>query len=60
MNLLLVLERPFRECENIQTKSETDNTLNIIFTGLGENEESGFNTPERFLEPALQPETEML
>ena len=60
MNLLLVLEKPFRECENIQTKSETDNTLNIIFTGLGENEESGFNTPERFLEPALQPETEML
>ena len=60
MNLLLVLEKPFRECENIQTKSETDNTLTIIFTGLGENEESGFNTPERFLEPALQPETETL
>lgn len=60
MQFLKVLERPFRECENIQTKSETDNTINIIFLGLGENEERGFNTPERFLEPALQPETETL
>ena len=52
--LLLVLERRFRECENIKRNSDNDNTINIIFTESGKNEESGFNTPERFLEPELQ------
>lgn len=52
--LLLVLERRFRECENIKSNSDNDNTINIIFTESGKNEESGFNTPERFLEPELQ------
>lgn len=50
--LLHILERPYRECEEITTTSENDNTLNIIFTGLGDNEESDFKTPDRFLEPA--------
>ena len=57
---LHVLERPFRDCENIQTTSENDNTINIIFSGLEDSEEIGFNTPARFLELEKDLKTETL